>query len=309
MPFHQHSPFPTKWLAALGLALLTALPAGARWRGLEREIKRLAAGTDAGIGVSVRYGGREICAVGGQREYPLMSVFKLHQAMAVLDSLERAGASADEPVYVAGGTLTPGTYSPLRDRYGAGGFEISLRRLMTYTLTLSDNHACDLLLHHFGGPAAVERYVRTRGCSSTRIGASEDDMHRSAEAVWANRARPADVTRLLESLLAGTAVGPESGRWLRQTLENCRTGSGRLAAGLKDPAARLGHKTGTSDRGKDGRLIALNDAGYVLLPDGRHYTIAVFVSRFPGTTEEAEQLIAAVSATVFRHITDREDAR
>lgn len=287
-------------LACLGL--LAALPAGAGRHQLNRAVRRIIAGCDAAVGVSVRCGGQEICTVGAKNAYPLMSVFKLHLAMAVLDSLKRSAASADERVYVAEGTLVPGTYSPLRDSRGSGGFDISLDELLTLALTQSDNHACDILLHHFGGPEAVERYARRNGCLSTFIGATEEDMHRYPQTVHANRAVPADVTLLLEQLVGGKTHAAAERSWLMQTLENCRTGTDRLAAPLTGLPTVLGHKTGTSDRGSDGRYAGINDAGYVILPDGRHYTIAVFVSGWNGKTEEAEHLIARISETVYRHI-------
>lgn len=39
----------------------------------------------------------------------------------------------------------------------------------------------------------------------------------------------------------------------------------------------VGHKTGTGDLNAKGQQIGCNDIGFVLLPGGRTYSIAVFV--------------------------------
>lgn len=54
------------------------------------------------------------------------------------------------------------------------------------------------------------------------------------------------------------------------------TGKDKLKAGLP-PAIVLGHKTGSSDRDESGLKAGDNDMGFVRLPDGSRYSIAVFV--------------------------------
>ena len=56
----------------------------------------------------------------------------------------------------------------------------------------------------------------------------------------------------------------------------CQTGQDRLVAPLLDKKVTVGHKTGTGDLNAKGQQIGCNDIGFVLLPDGRTYSIAVF---------------------------------
>lgn len=91
-----------------------------------------------------------------------MSVFKLHQALAVGDYCKRHQLSFDTLLTVDSTDLQPNTYSPLRDRYPHGG-KFSLKQLMEYTLHLSDNNACDILFKFTGGPAVTDRYIRSLG--------------------------------------------------------------------------------------------------------------------------------------------------
>ena len=82
----------------------------------------------------------------------------------------------------------------------------------------------------------------------------------------------------------------------------CRTGLDRLPAPLAGTGAVVGHKTGTGDRNSQGKLIGINDVGFVFLPGGRRYTIAVFVKDSEETPEQTARIIADISAVVYRHV-------
>ena len=61
-----------------------------------------------------------------------------------------------------------------------------------------------------------------------------------------------------------------------QTMIDTETGANKLK-GMLPAKTVVGHKTGSSDRNADGMKTADNDAGLVILPDGRKYYIAAFV--------------------------------
>ena len=50
---------------------------------------------------------------------------------------------------------------------------------------------------------------------------------------------------------------------------------------------------------QQGILLAHNDVGYVTLPDGRAYALAVLVKDFDGSEAEASAVIAKVSGIVY----------
>lgn len=52
----------------------------------------------------------------------------------------------------------------------------------------------------------------------------------------------------------------------------------------------------------EGRLIALNDAVFVLLPDGRHYTIAVAIRDSRAGDAGTGDMPAGISACAYRHL-------
>ena len=159
----------------------------------------------------------------------------------------------------------------------------------------SDNIACDILLREAGGPEAVEAYVRSLGIGGIRIAASEEEMHRGIGNQRVNKARPSSVCTLFDLFLQGRLLKGEYNALLQRLLRGTTTGANKLKAGL--PASTvIGHKTGSSDRTAEGIRIADNDVGYVVLPDGRRYCIAVFVTE----SEENDATNAAIAASASR---------
>ena len=79
----------------------------------------------------------------------------------------------------------------------------------------------------------------------------------------------------------------------------CKTGQDRLVAPLADKGVVIGHKTGTGDLNAKGQQIGCNDIGFVLLPDGRTYSIAVFVKDSEESFAENSKIIADISRIVY----------
>ena len=85
-------------------------------------------------------------------------------------------------------------------------------------------------------------------------------------------------------------------------MTGCNTGPERLPKPLAATGAVIGHKTGSGDRNSTGALIGTNDIGFVQLPDGQHYTIAVFVKDSQESLQETERIIAEASDIVYRYM-------
>ncbi len=66
--------------------------------------------------------------------------------------------------------------------------------------------------------------------------------------------------------------------------------------------AVIGHKTGTAFKLPGGRIMAVNDAGYVHLPNGHRYSIAVFIENPGYDMEQTETLIAEISQIISPNI-------
>ena len=124
-------------------------------------------------------------------------------------------------------------------------------------------------------------------------------MHRDLTLCYANNSTPLDMARLLDRFCTQLRDSTEIYSYIGQMMEECATGTDRLARPLAGSGAMIGHKTGSGDRNADGRIIGINDCGYVLLPYGRRYTIAVFVSDIAGEASEASEIIAGISEIVY----------
>lgn len=294
-------------VVAIGTAIGWTVEKASSRPSLDYLLKEALKGRDLRAGIAVIINGRDTVCVNNDYRYPMMSVFKLHQAMAVMNYCYRKRIGLDTQFTIGKNDLKPDTYSPLRDRFPDGNFRLSIRELLQYTLHLSDNNACDILFDRTVSPEETDRYLRTSlGLEHFAIAATEDDMHRNPELCHSNWTTPLEAARLIEKLFTKELTDTAGCTFLTETLKLCRTGTDRLAAGLEGTEAVLGHKTGTSDRDSSGRLTGINDAGFVLLPDGRRYTIAVFVTQSAESMEETSALIAELSRITYRYISEAE---
>lgn len=270
---------------------------------LRRAIEAYLQDKQAQVGVALIVDGKDTLIVNDACRYPLMSVFKLHQAMAVAHYLRVRGLTLETPVSVRATELKPDTYSPLRDKYPQGGVMLPVSELLAYTLQLSDNNACDILFTHLCGVKETEHYVRSLRIGPFAIAANEDEMHRDLSRCYDNWSTPLAVARLLEMLFTHPVFADYAEEaFLRKMLSECETGKDRLAAPLLHTGATIGHKTGTGDRNAKGQWIGVNDAGFVRLPDGRHYTLVVLVKDSEASLEETSRYIADISALVYQSL-------
>lgn len=274
------------------------LAAAAQDDDLSYRLKKVIKDKKAEIGIAVILDAQDTVTVNNDDRYPLMSVFKFHQALAVADYLDRNGLTPDTEIFIPEEELVPDTYSPLRDEFPEGGIPISFRSLLEYSMQLSDNNACDILFKHTGGPAATDRYVRSLGLRNFAIAATEQQMHDDPQTCYENWSTPLEAAALLELLVTEQILTPTLREMIRQNLINCKTGADRLPKPLSGTGAVIGHKTGTSDRDERGIFAGTNDPGFVILPDGTRYTIAVFIKDSAENPETNARIIADISETI-----------
>lgn len=279
--------------------LLAAMPLSARTGALERDIRVVADGVRATVGVAVVFGDGDTLVVNNAHRYPTMSVYKFHQALALLDSLDRAGLPLTTRIPVLRSDLLSDTWSPLRDARPEGGYELTAAELLDYSVAQSDNNVCDLLFRFLGGPKTVNRYVARLGVGRTAIVADEETMHRRPDNQYLNWTTPLAAVRLLERFRRGELLSAEYGDFLLETMFGTTTGPDKLR-GLLPADVAVAHKTGSAFRDAQGVMVADNDIGIVRLPDGRSYSIAVFVM----DSREDDRTNAAVIARISRLVYD-----
>lgn len=296
---HTHRHPMNRLLLLLALAGLCACTTPRKR--FERAIDNVVRGCDARIGIAIGLPGREAPLLRNDTLLPMMSIFKVPVALAVLDRAAAEAIPLTTRIAVGAEWLDRDTYSPMRDSLPEEGGTATLADLLRYSVSQSDNIACDLLIDFAGGIGAVNASLERRGLGEIRISATERDMHRTPELQRANTARPTAICRLFEGILRGEQLEPRHAELLRRLLEETSTGAAKLRAGVPRDAV-LGHKTGSSDRDAAGRRIADNDAGYIILRDGRVCTIAVLVTSSAEEDATAAAAIAAISRLTCEYL-------
>ncbi len=287
------------------LLLVLPLINNARPKELENQLRKIIANKKAQVGIAVIINGKDTITINNNDHYPMMSVFKLHQALAVADYCQRNNLSLDTPIHIHKTDLKSNTYSPLRDQYPEGGISLSIKELLQFTLHLSDNNACDILFNQIGGTKATDNYIRTNlGIQHFSIQFTEDEMHQNPNTCYENWSTPLETAKIIELLLTKRLFDEKYQEFIKETMISCQTGKDRLPFPLQDTEAVIGHKTGTGDRNDEGQIIGLNDAGFIFLPDGQRYTIVVFIKNSEESDIETAQIIANISATVYQYMKD-----
>lgn len=286
------------------IILLCCMPAllFAQQNRLETQLKQAIRDKKAEIGIAVIINGKDTVTVNNDIRYPLMSVFKFHQALALADYMGKQKQSLQTRLPIRKSDLKRDTYSPLRDKYPEGGIQMSIADLLKYTLQQSDNNACDILFDYQGGPDAVNQYIHGLGIEECSIIATEATMHEDLDLCYQNWTTPLAAAELLEVFLRKPLFDKEYKDFIYQTMVECRTGQDRLVAPLLDKKVTVGHKTGTGDRNKKGQQIGCNDIGFVVLPDGRTYSIAVFVKDSEESNGVNSKIIADISRIVYEYV-------
>ena len=265
------------------------------------------------VGVAVISDSDTILINNGVR-FPMMSVFKLHQALAVCNRLEACDQSLDTILNIKSGELDTHTWSPELKRYIGKEFSISVADLIRYAVVSSDNNASNLLFRHIISPEATDGYIRSVANDTTfRIMYSEDDMSVDHSRAYANFTSPLSAALLIRKVFQTASddksapsaeetlkISSDKLRAVREALLTVTTGHDRLGAPLHDKDGIVfGHKTGSGYRNRNDELAAFNDVGYIQLPSGKNYAIAVLIRDFHGSEAEAAEIIASISSIVF----------
>lgn len=234
----------------------------------------------------------------GEKKLPMLSVFKFHIALAVLNKVDQGKLKLDQPIFIKKADLLENTWSPIREKYPDGNIEMPLSELIKYTVAKSDNNGCDLLLRLIGGTETVQKFINNKGIKNFTIKADEAQMHKGYEFMYWNTTSTNDSNLLLMNFFDGKVLSKNSTSFLMKTMIETTTGTTKIVAQLPK-GTPVAHKTGSSGKDEKGLTIAENDIGIITLPNGKHYAISVFVSDSMETEETNTKMIADISKLVF----------
>lgn len=264
------------------------------------DISRIAASCPGEVGVAVITSNADTITVNNDVVYPMMSVFKLHQALAICNRFDQEGFSLDTLLTIRKEELDANTWSPMLKEHPEDIFKLSVKDLLRYTLTQSDNNASNILFERLVNVSETDSFIATLiPRSSFQIAYAESEMAVEHVKAYSNYTSPLGAALLMNRLFTDTLISSEKQSFIMKALSECTTGKDRIMAPLlgKDGIA-IAHKTGSGYMEK-GILAAHNDVAYICLPTGQHYTLAVFVKDFKGTESQASQIVSHISASVY----------
>ncbi len=267
---------------------------------LQNELNEYVKDKDCRIGIAVIYK-EDTVQVRGNENFPMLSVYKFPQAIAVSRICEARGLAPGDSINIKGEELLPDTHSPMRDRYGESDIKLPVGELLGYTLMVSDNNACDILFRLIGGTATADSVIKSLGYGEITIANTEEEMNADPRLCQQNCATPLALAGLMNDFY-NTGNDNEWIRTVKLYLESCETGATRIPGGNFDGETLIGHKTGTGPRDESGRIIAVNDVGYIEFSSGESYVLAVMIAQSAENLEDTECMIGEISEIVRRNI-------
>lgn len=266
---------------------------------LDKKINMIVKGKNATVGISVL--GIEngfTYTKNAEKKLPMQSVFKFHIAATVLDKVDKGKLSLEQKIMLTPQNLMKNTWSPLREKYGEGGVEITLAEVLEATVAKSDNNGCDIMLNLLGGTEPVQKFIDSKGIKGFQIKFSEAQMHQDWSAQYENYSTMNSATTLLKKFYDGKLLSKKSTDYLMKVMLTTSTGVKKLIEQLpkNTPVAR---KTGSSGKNDAGLTGAENEIAIVTLPNGKHYAIAVFVSNSMESEETNCKMISDISKVVY----------
>jgi beta-lactamase class A len=278
---------------------LMALALGANAQpALRQRIGEIAAEAHGKVSVACSLPGSKLnCDLNPHAHPPMQSVFKTPLALTVLHFVEQGRWTIDQAIrFRAEDRILPHTVSPLQDRYPNAEVDVPLRELLRLAVSESDNVAADVLLRVLGGPAAVERYIRSLGIRGFRLQDGEAALHRDHMLQYRDWMEPASAVRLLRMLADHPPCSVEHAAMILGWMRDTPRAPNRMKALL--PAGTVMHKPGTSFI-DNGLARACNDIGLIRMPDGRLLALAVFVTDATADEATLDSVIARIARAVY----------
>lgn len=266
---------------------------------LGKNLYNLTADKDCKVGVAVIHD-KDYWSLNNDETYPLMSVFKIFVATAVLEKTEKENIALNTPIIITSDMIYP-TYSPLRDKIKQYPYQSTIEELLFYMLAQSDNIATDILISYLGGIDKLNQFISSAGFPQIVIKVNEKQMSEDIQNQKLNIAHPLDIALFLKAIDDGKILSAKQADVFRNILKQTQTGQNKLKAGLPNKVI-IGHKTGSSDRDESGIKIDDNDAGFIVLPNSEIYYIVVLIKNSKMSDDKNANLITQISQLVYEKL-------
>lgn len=270
---------------------------------LRSQLAKMAGDAAAQVGIAVILPDGDTITVNNSDDYPLMSVFKLHEAIAVGRTMSADSEGFDSIIILTREDMSPDTWSPMAKDYPDGA-DLTVGKVMDYMLVYSDNNASNILFDKIVSVADTDSVIKSLDITDDfELRHTEREMQLSHDLAYLNRSSPLACAYLIKAALTDSLMLQERQKAIIDMLGACQSANDRIAAGLKDVnGAKLYHRTGSGYTNERGEIIAVNDVAFVELPDGRNFTLAVLIKDYAGEQGEASALIASIAAEVGKYL-------
>ena len=242
---------------------------------LTSDIQEVIKGKNAQVGVAVLYKDDAV-TVNNEDQYPLMSVFKFHIALAVLKKMEQEGIPLTALVTLGPSDIDTKTWSPMYKKYKSKEITLSYGDLINYMVSQSDNNACNWLINFVGGIQNVNAFIKDLGIDQIQLIETEKSMEQDIRKSYNNWSTPLSVAQLLRKVY--TEKVPKE--------------------------VEVGHKTGMSYRTLEGIRMCDADVGVIYMPGGEKCYLAVLVKDSKESDAENAKIMADIAKKVYEHYTE-----
>ncbi|UTN05205.1 class A beta-lactamase, subclass A2 [Flavobacterium bizetiae] len=288
----------TKLFNIILFSLLSFSAFGQSKNELRQELNKIISSKNATIGISIKgIEDKDTLSINGNLKAPMMSVFKFHIALAVLNQVDEGKLSLTQEVFIKKKDLHENTWSPMREDFPDGNVNLTLDKLLRYTVSHSDNNGCDILIDLVGGTKAIQKFINQQGIKDFVIKVNENQM-RTWNNLYVNTTTPLATTALLEKFFKGEILKENTTKYLYQIMVETSRGLTWMKAGLPENT-ELAHRTGISGTNDDNLRVAMNDIGIVKLPNGKHFILSVYLKNITEKQEDTEKIIADITKATW----------
>ena len=289
-------------LLALSCALSIATPAAPQRRhadrGLQRELEALTRGFHGDVGVYVRHLATGATAmIAPDDTFPTASMIKVPIMVGVFDAMRRGAFAftdtAPEPRALARypeDDILAGLSDTAR---------ITVGRLLTLSLTYSDNSASLWLQQLAGTGTAINEWLERNDFAVTRVNARTPGREAEYERWGWGQTTPREMARLVTLIRQGKAVSPAASEEMyRHLTRSFWTGE---ALSQLPPTVQAASKQGAVDRSRSEVVLANAPSGdYVFCLITRNQQDESWKP-----ANEGYALLRRVSALLWRHFEPR----
>ena len=262
---------------------------------IKDRINKIIQNKNAGIGVAILdLNSNESVVINGEEHYPMQSVFKFPIALKVLSDVDKDKITLGDSVFISSAELKKKTWSTIQEKYPNGNVKIALSDILYYTIALSDNIGCDVLLKNYGGTSSVNHYLKSIGIENMTIKVNEAEQQAKPDKQFQNWTTPNEAINLLTMYYKHSLLKPATHNFLWETMKKTATGSikNKLPKGIV-----VIHKTGSAPNIKNGTAVN-NDIGIMVFPHKKAIAYAIFIKDSKETSETNYSIIAEIGKII-----------